>query len=619
MTLIASESGGGAAVLRQPILEATQAATQTPMDSNLSAERVASLYAHLPTALLSNAAGAFVVTLLFWSQVSRRLLGSWLVVFTAWWLWRAAVGYRYSQRRAEGLAPAQRWYRAWAIGTVGSGALWGLAVWLLYGHGGATERIGLLLSVFGFCIGAVPIFSLQRRVFNAFTLLCFVPMVVRVAVPGSFDAYTLAGVLLIIFGLTVTLGRSYRMAFENLLIMKARADQLTDQLRAEKASADEARHQAEVANRAKTQFFAAASHDLRQPLHAMGLFAEALRQRTHDEEVTHLVNSINSSVDALDGLFCELLDITRIDTGGVDAVPEHFGIGRIFHKLRLHFEPSAFDKGLRLRFHGESHNAYADPLLVERVLRNLVSNAIRYTEHGGVLVSCRRRGSELLVQVRDTGCGIRLQDQQQVFEEFYQVAENAASGDQKKGLGLGLAIVRRLVGLMQAPLMLQSEPGRGTCFTLRLPVGKAHRQDTAALPAKGPPGLTLEQRLIVVVEDEPAVRGGLEVLLKGWGASVMAFEAVDACRAWARSAPELPAPDLLMVDYRLENGRTGLEAIEAMRARFGRRLPVIMITGSTMTGLETQAQVHGFHLLVKPVVPNKLRAMIAFKLGVRSR
>jgi CheY-like chemotaxis protein len=351
----------------------------------------------------------------------------------------------------------------------------------------------------------------------------------------------------------------------------------------------------------------------------MGLFAEALRQRSHDEEVIHLVNSINGSVDALEGLFSELLDITKIDTGGVETQAEHFNIGAMFGRLKLHFEPTAFEKGLGLRFRGGANNAFADPVLVERILRNLVSNAIRYTQDGTVLVSCRKRGGRLLLQVWDTGVGIREREQERIFEEFYQVPQgDALAPHQRKGLGLGLAIVKRLAGLMEAPLSLRSRPGHGTVFSLELPPGKAPRAVAPSFGGKAPIGLTLDRRRIVIVEDEPAVRDGLEVLLKGWGASVRSFETVAACRAWAQSDEAgHEVPDLLIVDYRLEHGHTGLEAIQALRERFGPGVPAIMVSGSTMTNHEVEAQAHNFHLLVKPVVPNKLRAMISFKLGVR--
>jgi CheY-like chemotaxis protein/anti-sigma regulatory factor (Ser/Thr protein kinase) len=352
----------------------------------------------------------------------------------------------------------------------------------------------------------------------------------------------------------------------------------------------------------------------------MGLFAEVLRQRSHDEEVIHLVTSINGSVDALEGLFSELLDITKIDTGGVETSPAHFNVGDIFRRLRLHFEPTAFEKGLALRFRGAGYNAFADPVLVERILRNLVSNAIRYTNDGSVLVSCRKRGNFLQLQVWDTGVGVREREQERIFEEFYQVPySEALSPQQRKGLGLGLAIVKRLAQLIEAPLTLSSVPGRGTVFTLQVPLGKAPRAPVPSVSGKAPLGLTLDHKFIVVVEDEPAVRGGLEVLLKGWGANVISFETVAASRAWALAADlDTQVPDLLIVDYRLEQGHTGVDAIQVLRERFGPAVPAIMVTGSTMTGHENEAQTHDFHLLVKPVVPNKLRAMIGFKLGVRA-
>ena len=202
--------------------------------------------------------------------------------------------------------------------------------------------------------------------------------------------------------------------------------------------------------------------------------------------------------------------------------------------------------------------ALADPLLVERILRNLVSNAIRYTDDGSVLVSARRVGESMLLQVWDTGLGIGEDERARIFDEFYQVpgTPTAALGEHKKGLGLGLAIVKRLAQLMQAPISLRSQLGRGTVFTLELPVGTAPRPGQREPPGKGPLGLTLDGRLIVIVEDEPAVREGLEVLLRGWGAEIVAFESVGATRAWAEASdPTAVQPDLLIVDYRLRARR----------------------------------------------------------------
>ncbi len=237
-----------------------------------------------------------------------------------------------------------------------------------------------------------------------------------------------------------------------------------------------------------------------------------------------------------------------------------------------------------------------------------------------MLVGCRRRGDQLSLQVWDTGPGIAADQQLRVFEEFYQVPHGPRTeAHQRKGLGLGLAIVKRLADLMGAPVELRSQPGRGTVFTLELPLGKWVLQAQPMLSGKGLLSLTLEGRTIVVVEDEPAVLSGLEALLHGWGASILAFDGVAACRAWVQSAHgSMPRPDLLIVDYWLEHGVTGADALALLRERFGEDLPAIVITGSTMSSLDLEAQQKNFHLLIKPVVPNKLRAMIAFKLGVKT-
>jgi CheY-like chemotaxis protein/two-component sensor histidine kinase len=354
----------------------------------------------------------------------------------------------------------------------------------------------------------------------------------------------------------------------------------------------------------------------------MGLFAETLRQRSHDPEVASLVHSINESVDALEGLFGEVLDITRIDTGGVEVQLQPVRLRELFGRLRLHFEPVAFEKGLALSFRGGQHVAQTDPVLFERILRNLVSNALRYTDDGGVLVSSRPRDGRLLVQVWDTGIGIAPAQVERVFDEFYQVHPNRPlEPHQRKGLGLGLAIVKRLAQLIDAPLTLRSRLGHGSVFSLQVAAGKAPRTlETAATGAKAPIGLTLEGRSIVVVEDEAAVRQGLVVLLQAWGARVFAFDSVEAVERWIAGAPAAgdAPPDLLIVDFRLPQGRTGIDALAALRRHYAApRLPAIVITGSSLVGHEDDALVHDYHLLIKPVLPNKLRAMIAFKLGMR--
>lgn len=583
------------------------------------AEIVQSTYGYLPAAIAGYLAGIAVVTTLYWSIAPVGLLVPWAGAFLLMCIFRAATVYRFRRTVPRTLHDWQRWGRYSAIGTVIAGTIWGATGWIFYGL--ASEQApttGLIVIIYTFTVAGVPMLSTQPRLYLAYAMLSFLPLVLRIALVGDLKSYQLAGELLIIISLTAVLANSYRQALRRAIDLKLQADELAVHLRVERRAADAARREAEVANRVKTQFFTAASHDLRQPLHAMGLFAEALRQRVHDPEVARLVNRINESVDALEGLFLELLDINRIDSGGVEVNPQHFEVGDIFRKLQLHFEPAAFDKGLALRLRGDGHAVHADPLLVERILRNLLSNAIRYTDDGSVLVSCRRRGGVLLLQVWDTGVGIDPAEQVHVFDEFYQVpGATRLDPEQRKGFGLGLAIVQRLAQLMNAPLAMHSRPMHGTVLTLTLPPGRIRRETTsAALPGTNPGSTTLEGRLVVIVEDDPAVRDGLSVLIVGWGARIVAFGSVAESAQWADGAdPVFGRPDLLIVDFQLGQGRSGIDAIELLRNRFGADLPAIVVSGSTVNGLEHEALKHDFHLMIKPVVPNRLRAMIGFKLN----
>jgi signal transduction histidine kinase/CheY-like chemotaxis protein len=588
-------------------------------------DHLRALYVQTPASLTGNAVGMTLMAAIFWPLAPRAQLLAWLAAVGTLWLLRLAHWLRFRATRGSASDDAlRRWRRSWMALVLVQGAMWGIAVWTFWGLGTPYHRVSLILIVYSYCLGSVQLLATQQRVFLAFITLVLTPTIVRIATDTGQEWHLqLAGILTLLFCITVLMARTYGSALGQAISLKSRTDELAAQLRVEAGIAEQARQAAEAASRAKTQFFAAASHDLRQPLHAMGLFAEALRAKSRDPEVSSLVNSINESVDALEGLFGELLDITRIDSGGVDVNPQPVRMKELFARLRLHFEPTAFEKGLALGFRGEQHVAHVDPVLLERVLRNLVSNAIRYSDDGGVLVSCRLRGGgaepRLLLQVWDTGIGISEASLPRIFDEFFQAqSTRPLEAHQRKGLGLGLAIVKRLAALMHSPLTVRSRVGHGTVFSLELPPGRAQRAAEAEAGApKGLPALTLHGRRIVVVEDEAAVRDGLTVLLQAWGAEVAAFDTVPALQGWLAD-PARPAPDLLLVDFRLPAGTTGIDALVAARSRWPQqRLPAIVITGSTLGGHEDGAVLHDYHLLIKPVLPNKLRAMIAFKLGVR--
>ena len=594
-----------------------------PAEDPGHADHIRALFEQTPAVLAGNAAGVVLVGWACWSMAPWPRLAAWLGLVSGLWGLRLAHYLRYRRHSDAPASTLLAWRVSWRALVLLQGAMWPLALWWFWGLGSTFQDLALILIPVAYSYASVQLLAPQAALFNAFTSIVLLPVIARVASDATQPwHWQLSVVLVMLFAVTLLMGRTYRDALSQAIGLKQRTEHLAEQLKREKAAADDARRLAETASRAKTQFFAAASHDLRQPLHAMGLFAEALRQKSAkagDPEVAALVNSINQSVDALEGLFGELLDITRIDSGGVDVQAGPVRLRDLFARLRLHFEPAAFEKGLALTFRGGQRIAHSDALLVERILRNLVSNAIRYTEDGGVLVACRPRGGKLIVQVWDSGIGIGEGSLPHIFEEFYQVqSQRPLEPHQRKGMGLGLAIVKRLADLLAAPLTVRSRPGHGTVFTLEVPAGREPR-GTAPVAANTATrlGISLQGRHVVIVEDEPAVREGLTVLLEAWGATVDEFGDLAGLQQWLAEAV-LPSPDLLIVDYRLPQGHTGLDALAALRARWPERaLPAIVITGSSLGGHEDEAAKHDFHLLIKPVPPNKLRAMIAFKLGAR--
>jgi CheY-like chemotaxis protein/anti-sigma regulatory factor (Ser/Thr protein kinase) len=251
----------------------------------------------------------------------------------------------------------------------------------------------------------------------------------------------------------------------------------------------------------------------------------------------------------------------------------------------------------------------SDAVLLERIVRNLITNALRYTPAGRVLVAARRRGRSVVLQVWDTGIGIPSQERERIFEEFYQTGNPERNS--RKGLGLGLSIVRRLAQLLDAPVALRSRPGRGSCFSVTLPLGTVPSAEEAAPP----PGIAVPGfagACIALVEDEDEVLQGMSLLLESWGARVVAAECSEALQA--RLAGEHRAPDLIIADYRLRDGATGTDAIRAVRARYRSAVPAIVVTASTLPEHLGEARSLDAHVLTKPVMPAKLRALISFKL-----
>ena len=391
--------------------------------------------------------------------------------------------------------------------------------------------------------------------------------------------------------------------------LEQRVAEKSEALNEQLAQTRAARDAAESADRSKSRFLAAASHDLRQPLHALGLFAARLADRTRDPEDTALVQRITTSVASLESLFSALLDISKLEAGVVAAEPCAMALEPLFERIANDFAPEAVDKNLKFAVVPTGRAVFSDPVLLERILRNLVANALRYTTRGGVVIGARRRGRNIAIEVWDSGPGIPREEVERVFEEFYQVGN--PERDRTRGLGLGLAIVRRLTRLLGHEIVVMSRPGRGSVFSLIAAEVSAASVATMAINA-APHYDPLTGRRILVVDDEEPVREAMRQTLSAWGCEpLIAANADDAVALCGRG----PRPDAMLVDFRLPSGRDGIAAIALLRTSFGHAVPAIIVSGESSSEELARIERSGFMLLHKPIAPARLRAALAYLLA----
>lgn len=368
---------------------------------------------------------------------------------------------------------------------------------------------------------------------------------------------------------------------------------------------EERTHQLEIANLAKSRFLAAASHDLRQPLHALGLWVAQLRDPLPPGQRQRLIERIAAAISEMNDLFNGLLDVSKLDAGILSADVSDFEIADLLAKIDRTFRQTARDKGLSLRVSRTRAWVRSDKILLERILLNLVSNAVRYTSRGGVLVGCRRRGKRLRIEVWDTGPGIPESQQQYIFDEFYQIPD--PDRDRRGGLGLGLAIVDRFRRLLDHPIALKSRPGKGSCFSIELPFAAPPTAGRAPPEAVQAPHETAAAGLVLVVDDDPMVLDAMRGLLESWGYRTITGSSHEAVAALVADAPR---PDLIVADFHLSGGMTGIETIELIRTAFGADIPAFLISGDTSPERLQRARAQGYTLLHKPVSPMALRSLL---------
>jgi Na+/proline symporter/CheY-like chemotaxis protein len=386
--------------------------------------------------------------------------------------------------------------------------------------------------------------------------------------------------------------------------LERRVRERTGELTRLNAELERAKAEADDANVSKTRFIAAASHDILQPLNAARLYVTSLIERQRGGEDGNLVANIDASLDAVEEIFAALLDISRLDTGAMRPEMSDFRIDELLARLEVEFAPLAREKGLALKFMPCSLAVRSDRRLLRRLLQNLVSNAIKYTPKGTVLVGCRRRGTKLRVDVYDTGIGIPHGKRRAVFKEFHRLDQGARVA---RGVGLGLSIVERIARVLQCEVALKSTFGRGSRFSVEVP-------RAAAVVAKPAPAAMrkiatgqLVGTVVLCIDNEPAILDGMHTLLGGWGCRVL--EAQNLAAALAAVEGSGLEPDGLLVDYHLD-GANGIAALTELRRRYGRDLAAILVTADRSLHVREEARAAGAHVLNKPVKPASLRALI---------
>ncbi len=568
----------------------------TVLDDKVHHEQIRLIYNQGPVLVLGATLCAVMMTLFLWLQLPRTVLLLWLLFVTAGAIVRLATFRIY-----RGAAPARRRLSVWGPlfwgGSLLAGLIWG--TWpLLFYHLYSTEHLLLISTIFaGMVAVSAGSGTIYLPSFSAFSTPMMLPLSSKHLLSGN-DTLAVTGVLMLMFlAVNWFLAARGNQQFRELIRARYENHELMMRLEAEKAIA-------ERAVIAKSRFLAAASHDLRQPLHAMGLFIGALRNRESDPAQLEIIDDMARSSQALNSLFSSLLDMSRLDAGIIVVDTTHVRVRTLFEGLRAQFKQQASEKGIDLIICATEEAVWTDAVLFERVLRNLISNALQYTRQGCVRLSCQRAGeSTVLVTLSDTGIGIPSAARDDVFSEYFQL--NNPERDRDKGLGLGLSIVQRLCRLLEVELCLESIEGQGTRFDLKVPVGRMPPVVDAESPE-------FESDLggctIMAIDDEQQVLDSMRHVLEQWG-----------CEVWlARSAKEAlgvistrhAIPDIILSDYRLHGDENGVDAIAAIREFLECDVPAVIITGDTTKEGLADVIDNRLRILLKPLRAQELRKVL---------
>lgn len=489
----------------------------------------------------------------------------------------------------------QHWKNELTIFAGISGLAWGSLVLLVPNND--LYHFYIVLLLLGMSSTSITSLSLIHSTYIAYIIMSISPLTMSLFYRGGhiYNVLTIFTIVFIVASLFFSKNihrsqmKSLRLRFENLDLVK--------RLNLEK-------NKAEQANREKSLFLAAASHDLRQPLHALGLFLDSMQIHLTNDESRVLLDKSNRSLHSLQDLFDTLLDISRLDAGVVEINQCDFSLKKIFSELRSEFQPQATLKQINFSISGDEYVVHSDPILLARCLRNLINNAIQHSQSSEISISCRSDSETLSIEVHDNGTGISEENLNIIFNEFQQL--NNPERDRQKGLGLGLTIVKRLCDLLECDLYVESTLNKGTCFRIKTLLGNKTKENQDAnqqteLPHKH------QEASILVIDDEVEILDAIKDLISQWGHNVETTTSITSAMAILDAGF---IPDLIISDYRLRAHRTGIEAIDQIHKKLNRKTPALIVTGDTSPERLREASTSGYPVIHKPVRPAMLRAAL---------
>lgn len=579
------------------------------IQDNLKLEytRVKMMYEQLGEGLLPYY--AWLATLLIILMISEaNLLGIifWVTLIVVIEVYEAKFRKRFFTLKEVSNPRLWEWYMVICIGCSALTISIGMMLMIGLNEQELMYTSFVLIAITALVSGALLVTSVRAQYVWVLGLL--LPIVIKTGASGDV-AYWIFGSAILFGGMptAILIGGKLHRDFVETLRLRFENSELLAIAQAEKNNAEEERRRAEKASKDKSRFLAATSHDLRQPLHALDLFLGGLRNRLRVEKNRELLLQAQASSSALRELLNALLDISRFDAGEVHAHIEDVSLMSIFRECYAELLPTAETKGLDLRLHAcPDYCIKTDAVLLTRMLRNLISNAVRYTSSGGVLIGARKRGSYIEIGVWDTGKGIGIAQQAHIFDEYYQI--DNPERDREKGLGLGLAIVHRLSQLLEHPVGLQSNLGGGSYFHISVPFCENANVDLA-MPEEEVYEHGLEGLFVLVIDDHQPILDGMRNLLRDWDCEVLLAQSkadmFDDLKAY-----DYPTPNVLLVDYRLRGNETGVEAIHAIRAYFNTEIPAILMTGDLALEVEAVALETNALFVSKPVSAKQLKKLL---------